>query len=102
MAKRKLKVIAPDGTVLTRTTHRDYSHMVAIVSDHRQEKEGWSSWSWAGREDLAQNKLNEAKKLGYEAVIIPVEQEKKITGTTGEERLNQFFDNYVSFPGGES
>jgi hypothetical protein len=70
MAKRKLKAIAPDGTVLTRTTHRDYSHMVAVFDC---VIEGWSSWSWSGRQGLAQNKLNEAERLGYKAAIIPVE-----------------------------
>ena len=75
MTKRKLTAITPDGKILTRTTHREYSHMVAIqnTKKHFFYPLGWSSWSWSSRLDLAEKKVQDAKQLGWNAVILEVQ-----------------------------
>ena len=52
-SKRQLTCPLPDGTVATRTTARTYSHVFAI-----HNAEGWGALAWAGRLDLAINRLS--------------------------------------------
>ena len=52
-SKRQLTCPLPDGTVATRTTARTYSHVFACYNG-----EGWGALAWAGRLDLAINRLS--------------------------------------------
>jgi hypothetical protein len=61
----KLRAIAPDGTVLTRRTHRTYTHAIAVNTSN-----GWRAIYWCGRPDLAQKKLAGLKG----GVMLPVEE----------------------------
>ena len=47
---RKLYAQAPDGTVVTRRTDRDYSHAVLAANERGGE---WGSVSWHGTKVLA-------------------------------------------------
>lgn len=53
MAKTVYEATAPDGTVITRTTDRVYTHAV-LAKDAR----GWGYIGFCGRLDLAQGLLN--------------------------------------------
>lgn len=61
---------APDGTLHTRKSPRTYTHAV-LVKDGR----GWGAYSWAGRPDLAQKKLAEARRYwpGAEVTLATAE-----------------------------
>lgn len=60
MSKVKLTVTAPDGTILSRTTERQYRYAVAFQIGKR-----WVARNWCSRLDLAQ-------KIG--GVILPVNE----------------------------
>jgi len=49
--KVQLKAIAPDGTVLTRTTNHPYTHVVAVKFP---KMEKWGAWSWTSKQALAE------------------------------------------------
>lgn len=77
-AGRRLTATLPDGTQATRTTHREYTHVVAVLreSDHRWDGRhtGWGVWSWAGRADLADKAAREAAKAYATVQVVEVDQ----------------------------
>lgn len=65
----KYTATAPDGTIHTRNSHRTYSHAVLV-----KDGNGWGAYSWAGRPDLAQKKVQEANRYREkETVVVAVE-----------------------------
>lgn len=69
MAKNsKLTVIAPDGSIVSRRTHRVYTHAILAFGSGP-----WSACTWCGRPDLAQKELVKWKQRYPEAVMVPVQ-----------------------------
>lgn len=66
----KYTATAPDGTISTRQSHRAYSHAVLVRTG-----KGWGASNWAGRLDLAQNKVGEVSRQSHvlETAIVAVE-----------------------------
>lgn len=68
---RKLYAVAPDGTILTRTTHRDYSH--AVLCPDRDGS--WAVYAFSGRFDLAY-KASRTRYAPARTIIVPVSDVK--------------------------
>lgn len=71
--KRKLTARLPDGTWATRTTHRTYTHVVAV-----QDEAGWGAIAWAGTQLLAERRANEVRRVArvarwQDVRVLPVE-----------------------------
>jgi len=65
-----------EGLTFTRTTDRDYSHVV-IVKNPRpgvwmKDPETWQAYTWCGRPDLAAKKEREALKAYQDVKVLPV------------------------------
>jgi len=54
--KRRLSAVCPDGSIVSRLTHRDYSHVVVFKLEAREH---WEAYAWSSRLDLAEKKVNE-------------------------------------------
>lgn len=67
MKTTKLWVTTPDGTVLSRKTHRTYTHAVCVKRTYLNGT--WRAIHWCGRRDLA----DKAAAGITGAVILPVE-----------------------------
>lgn len=73
--KRTLAAVSPrTGKTFTRTTHREYSHVVVVkFADEDFER----AWAWSGRRDLAEkvaSRWNSPKRKSPEYVeIVPVQ-----------------------------
>jgi uncharacterized protein YfaQ (DUF2300 family) len=65
MKKRTLTATAPDGTTITRTTARTYSHAVVFRNRPDAIANGADVWShyWCGRPDLLPAKMIEVERL---------------------------------------
>lgn len=84
----------PDGGFVTRRTDNEYTHAVVVLdtterrwvknwSTHPEADEfgyvpnpnlnRWVSFSWHGRYDLAAKGVEKARRLGYRAVVVPVQ-----------------------------
>jgi hypothetical protein len=75
--KRTLSAIAPDGTVVTRRTHRDYAY--AVLVGPSAGRPGWGAWSFNARRDLAEREYRKAREAWAEeaeVVLVPVEEEE--------------------------
>ena len=59
MTKQTLSVQAPDGSTVTRTTARTYTH--AVLVGPSEGKDNWGAWAWCGRHDLAVKELAKAQ-----------------------------------------
>ena len=73
--KTKYRVVLPEGggvygqTEYTMTTKRKYAKVVLF------KREGvWYIWRWAGTEALGQGALRQARKQGWEAVMVTPEE----------------------------
>jgi hypothetical protein len=55
---RYLYAVVPDGTVVKRRTHREYTWAVLVRS-----RGTWVSWGWSSRQDLAMKAYNQAKQF---------------------------------------
>ena len=55
--KRKLIAIAPDGSEVSRRTHRSYSHVVVF----KRPGLDWEAYSWSSRLDLAEKNVNKVR-----------------------------------------
>lgn len=63
--KRRLTAVAPDGRTATRTTHRDYTHVVFYWDDHQRP-------TWHGSRKLAEK----AARFSGDTIV-------EVQGTTG-------------------
>lgn len=68
----KYTATTPDGTIVTRNSHRTYSHAVLV-----QNSKGWGAFSWAIRVDLAQKKVQECARSwpGCQVAVVAIEIE---------------------------
>jgi len=57
--KRELSAKLPDGTVATRTTHRDYSYVIAVKGE---DSGTWNAWRWTRDEGTAAGAFREAQR----------------------------------------
>jgi hypothetical protein len=65
--KRKLYAAAPDGAIVTRTTHREYSHAVLVLDGGE-----WGAWSFNGSLAYATTAAAQARKVWKHVHIAPV------------------------------
>lgn len=65
---RKVYATAPDGTIVTRQTDRDYAFAVLA----QDQKDVWGAVSFHGSYAVAQKSSNKSRALGYRPVIVPV------------------------------
>ena len=76
LPKHTYKATMPDGSILTRTTQRVYTHVVAVLSDTE-----WGWVQWCGRPDLAEKAAQRTRGYGCweEVRIIPVDNPRPET-----------------------
>lgn len=75
MAKKVYKAVASDGTVVTRTTDREYTH--AVLVDDRKSGGGlvgFGAYGFCGRYDLAFKLAAKARQFYNVVEIVEVTQ----------------------------
>lgn len=58
-ARKSYVATAPDGTRVTRSTHREYAFAVLVGPSDRSPK--WGAWSFSSRRELAERELVKAR-----------------------------------------
>ena len=64
--KRRLEAICPDGSIVHRCTHRNYSHVVVEFEDGE-----WGALGWASSLDLAEKNANRYRLRNFEVAVVP-------------------------------
>ena len=78
MDKHTYRVTAPDGTVLTRTTRRTYSHAVLCFGlNPRTNVEDWGIWGFVGRLELANRTAEQARKVWDTVRVVAVDNPRQ-------------------------
>lgn len=72
--KHTYNATLPDGRIVTRTTDRIYTHVIAVINDSPfSTRQNWGAAAWAGRPDLAEKDVAKYSKWNFTRVVaIPV------------------------------